>query len=260
SGSSITGSTVRADLKKACIETSWEKQQNEFSKILLIEFCSLYEIWCEGIITELKASIDSKSLQFPTLQKSTQGIMSVLSSMTQHHSIMMEKAFYSFYLTNKKNSKNHINNLMKCYRYFKELRNSLVHSGNISKKSFKDAEANYSSLTATSLGVQELPEYKQNSDEDRINLSLRGVIGFGEIVLRMISTIDAELVKTTMAEKYLAEEWKKFYGDKPLTLSITEKKRNQQLVKSLKKLGLSTVPSSSYNDIELFMRSEKLIF
>ncbi|EJQ2917600.1 hypothetical protein NYD81_004386, partial [Cronobacter sakazakii] len=162
--------------------------------------------------------------------------------------------------TNKKNSKNHINNLMKCYRYFKELRNSLVHSGNISKKSFKDAEANYSSLTATSLGVQELPEYKQNSDEDRINLSLRGVIGFGEIVLRMISTIDAELVKTTMAEKYLAEEWKKFYGDKPLTLSITEKKRNQQLVKSLKKLGLSTVPSSSYNDIELFMRSEKLIF
>ncbi|CNB56498.1 TPA: hypothetical protein U5E37_004187 [Yersinia enterocolitica] len=260
SGSSITGSTVRADLKKACIETSWEKQQNEFSKILLIEFCSLYEIWCEGIITELKASIDSKSLQFPTLQISTQGIMSVLSSMTQHHSIMMEKAFYSFYLTNKKNSKNHINNLMKCYRYFKELRNSLVHSGNISKKSFKDAEANYSSLTATSLGVQELPEYKQNSDEDRINLSLRGVIGFGEIVLRMISTIDAELVKTTMAEKYLAEEWKKFYGDKPLTLSITEKKRNQQLVKSLKKLGLSTVPSSSYNDIELFMRSEKLIF
>ncbi|EOC0491157.1 hypothetical protein ACI00W_003996, partial [Cronobacter sakazakii] len=245
---------------KACIETSWEKQQNEFSKILLIEFCSLYEIWCEGIITELKASIDSKSLQFPTLQKSTQGIMSILSSMTQHHSIMMEKAFYSFYLTNKKNSKNHINNLMKCYRYFKELRNSLVHSGNISKKSFKDAEANYSSLTATSLGVQELPEYKQNSDEDRINLSLRGVIGFGEIVLRMISTIDAELVKTTMAEKYLAEEWKKFYGDKPLTLSITEKKRNEQLVKSLKKLGLSTVPSSSYNDIELFMRSEKLIF
>nr|WP_105573525.1 hypothetical protein [Cronobacter sakazakii] len=63
-----------------------------------------------------------------------------------------------------------------------------------------------------------------------------------------------------MSEKYLAEEWKKFYGDKPLTLSITEKKRNQQLVKSLKKLGLSTVPSSSYNDIELFMRSEKLIF
>ncbi|EPN5656064.1 hypothetical protein ACT0JI_002960 [Cronobacter turicensis] len=53
-----------------------------------------------------------------------------------------------------------------------------------------------------------MPEYKQNSDEDRINLSLRGVRGFGEIVLRKISTIDAELVKTTMAEKYLVEEWK----------------------------------------------------
>ncbi|TXE24620.1 hypothetical protein [Serratia ureilytica] len=97
SGSSIAGSTVRADLKKACINTSWDKQQNEFSKILLIEFCSLYEMWCEGIIAEAGLSISSKALQYPTLLDSNKGIMNVLANLTQQHSVVMDNAFYAFY-------------------------------------------------------------------------------------------------------------------------------------------------------------------
>ena len=68
SGRFLAGSGIRgANLRKSCIKTTWDEQQQEFAKFLLIEFCALYESWCEDALAELNLKADlKKSLQFPT--------------------------------------------------------------------------------------------------------------------------------------------------------------------------------------------------
>src|SRR4051794_17113582 len=54
-GRFVAGSGIRGvNLRKACTQHSWEHQQQQFARFLLVEFCALYEAWCISIIKELR--------------------------------------------------------------------------------------------------------------------------------------------------------------------------------------------------------------
>lgn len=262
-GRFVTGSGIRgANLRRSCINTTWEEQQNEFSRFLLFEFCSLYEAWCEGCIDELCCPISNiKNLQFPTTTDANgnaiKGVQKAINSINKNISTGLKAALYPKLLSNKKNSLTHLENLLVCYRYFKELRNLLIHAGGSSSTLFIQAENNYKTLTAASLGVSEVPEIISFKSDETVKVSLRGVVGFGEIVLRLIATLDAELSQSRYAEMCFINRWKSTHQKNAILLAVDVNTRKNSINKLIRKLDLPKPILSP--SIEIWLKSIKLI-
>jgi hypothetical protein len=208
-GRFIEGSGIRgANLKSACVETSWDVQQEKFAKFLLIEICALYEGWLEGVKTELGlASFDIKGFQFPS--SGNAGFAAALANARTSLSSEMTNCVFPALARNKKYSLSKIEELLKCYWYFKECRNSLIHRGSLVDQKLMNAFTSYNPLTRIALGLAEKPEYTQTSAEgDKVVLKLRGVVGLTDVVLRIITTLDAELCKCQESEAVLASMWR----------------------------------------------------
>ena len=65
----------------------------------------------------------------------------------------------------------------------------------------------YTLLSASDLNVAEKPVLSPVSLNKPITLSLRGVIGFSDIVLRIIATLDAEFSGSPLAEREFRDQW-----------------------------------------------------
>ena len=57
----------------------------------------------------------------------------------------------------------------------------------------------------TVLGMGFVPDFTTFRLGDDVNLSLRGVLGFTEVILRVVTTVDAELSSTSIGEQVLVE-------------------------------------------------------
>ncbi|WP_257386021.1 hypothetical protein [Tahibacter caeni] len=147
-GSGING----VNLRGACIEKSWEDQQEQFAKFLLFELCALYESWSEAITEQLSLPGDSwRNLQFPsgmTRGGQPSGIAKILNLIAGNASPVFSASFHSSLKTNRKYSPKNLEELLICYRYFKELRNYLIHGSDSAYQKLVIAEGNYSVLTA----------------------------------------------------------------------------------------------------------------
>ncbi|MFZ5551402.1 MAG: hypothetical protein ACOZJX_22095 [Pseudomonadota bacterium] len=207
------GSGIRgANLRRSCLSTTWEAQQEMFARILVVEFCALFEAWIEGTLEATgQDPRHSKSLQFPSMNG--QGVTAALAALLTNRSPELEHSVYPVLLTNRKNAIAKLENLLRCYRYFKECRNAVVHRGGVSSQRSVDASASFAAETTQTLGVTEVPKhFPIAAVGDPVRLSLRGVVGFGEIVLKLVTTLDAELSRTIEAEAVLAERWIETHG------------------------------------------------
>lgn len=235
------------DLIAACIGTSWDEQKQKLAEILLIDFCSIYEFWCDGIVSEVVTSLKAEKgnhysaitlgnqrqdeawvkqrLQFPedpgnTKPKRRAGIKSALAALSgeNEESDILSNLIYPKLVGNKKYSLGQLNELIYCYRYFKELRNNRAHHGQVTPD-FLISQSKYSSLSETELfgsgdhgrRQQEKPEYihfTPGSGGTVPDISLRGLIGFGEVISRIITSVDIELSKSKNAEHVLIHRLK----------------------------------------------------
>lgn len=243
-GRFVEGSGIRgANLRRACMDTSWEFQQEQFAKFLLFEFCALYETWCELITQQLSLPASCiKNLQFPgsiTQGGSPSGVSAITTLVQNNPSATLNSALHAALASNTKYSPNHLDDLLKCFRYFKELRNCLIHGSASAIQKLTSAEQAYTALTAASLGLSQRPEHIALVAGVAPRPSLRGVVGFGEVVLRLVCTLDIELARTTFAEPNFLSRWKNEHGSQPVLVASADAPRRSARVSILvKKLGL----------------------
>lgn len=257
----MAGSGIHwANLRRSCWDTSWETQKEEFSRILLIQVCALYESWCSGVMRELEiADPDdklSKGLQFPTqtVKGRRRGVQPTLQKLNVGTSAVMTGALYAALTANKKHSRAHLEELLICYRYFKEARNAILHGGQVSSQLI-EAEQEYSKLTITELGVNEVPEWHALAVDKPVTLSLRGGVGFGEVVLRLICTLDAELSTCRAAEDVFVRRWRKKL--KTTTVPFNSGNREGRIKESVRKIGFPKPLVDS--QFEAWLRAKLLI-
>lgn len=250
SGRFLSGSGIRsADLKKTCLKTSWENQQNNFAKFLLIEFCALYESWCEGVSTELALPKKLKesttnNLQFPSSARDG-GVSTVFAQINAQQCAAMHSTIYPQLKKHRKNSITNLENLLVCYRYFKEARNFLAHGSNRAESNLIAAEQAYSSLGHTALGLKEAPFFIAHTLGDDFKLNLRGVVGFGDVVLRLICTLDSELAYSSYAEALFVQRWKDLHGNR-IQIAADPLKGLKRVNRLVHKLGISQVNSDNH--------------
>ncbi|WP_322994245.1 hypothetical protein [Castellaniella sp.] len=254
SGSGISGGS----LKKAYIEQDWETQTKTLAKIILTNSISEFEYFTSEIArltTETKDKKDkiSKNLQFPNTRRN-KAYNDLGPKLPELHGSFHADSFIS-----NKSSPYNIDNLLKCYRFFKEIRNDISHNGSKSTQSTVDAYNEFRCVSNTvDLGTKEVPDHTPiNTLNEDINLSIRGVIGFTDILMRIICTYDVEFSEYPIAVAELQERY-------PVQIPgiwlrhDTEIKRMKQIAKKLDRDG--TLPRATpTEDFASLLREKRII-
>lgn len=255
-GSGIHGA---GNLKRIICEQSWETQQERLARVLLVDVCAVYESWLSMILADLGAGSRDREteLQSPTDATGSAGVWACIRNLTALESSVLDSAFGAALRSSRKNKKAHLDNLLRCYRYFKECRNSIVHRGAIGNQKAVDAYQEFSAVaTPTSLGIKEVPAHEVITLGSPVRLRLRGVVGLSDIVVRMIHTIDAELCRSARSEVYLLHRWKKCHGSRKL-LSADPVRRRRQVTKLCGALNLPA--PTNHVAFEGWLREKRLV-
>lgn len=209
---SIASGIGGVNYTRAFSEWDWEKIQTELAWILLNNIFVVYEGWLQElhntVFTETAGNLNIKYMQFPHDVSSTErygqspkNILDEIARLNGTSSIMLKDTFYDLYRNRSRRATVSLNNLMYCYRYFKELRNCYAHNGKQVSQRLVDAYGKYSPFANSSaLGVKEAPEIKVPVLNNPAELTLRGVIGFSYIIIQIMLTCDAELLCSQHAE------------------------------------------------------------
>jgi hypothetical protein len=258
----VTGSAIHgANLRRSCIDTSWPQQQQTFAKFLLIDLFALYEGWLAVTLPLAGFKGDHKGFEFPPGKKAGKatGICASLNAIHKLDSHMLVTSFYHHLTKHKKNSLGTLEAQMIAYRCFKECRNSLMHGGGIASDMCAAAYDRYKPLSKSDLAAAEHPEMHSIVAGARIGLSIRGVVGFSEVILKLIATLDAELARTRGAEAELLAQWQTVIGDKSNrpTLPTSKNRRKERIRMLVGKLGLPKPEQTG--ELETFLVERNLV-
>ncbi|MDE7218683.1 MAG: hypothetical protein K2O45_03545 [Oscillospiraceae bacterium] len=204
-GSGIHG----VNYKRAFVEHSWEKQQSDFAWILLNSTIPIFEGWLEELKDDIFADLKVKEMQFPIR------VRSEVARLTNNESSVLKDCFYTVYSNKRDRCYSQIDSLMYCYRVFKETRNCYMHNGLKADDKLMTAYNNYLPHQNTgSLYVSEVPELYAPTLDEPIKVSLRGVVGFSYILIKIMVSLDAELLRSSNAETEFLARYKKSHSDK----------------------------------------------
>jgi hypothetical protein len=197
------------NLKITFLGHTWDSQRQRLAETALIGIIALYEIWCEEICALFAKPEMAIKMQFPTNATGTAGVRFAISELSNPPSAIMAQSIYVGLCTAKKYDLAHIDNLLKCFRYFKELRNTLMHRGRKCDGKLYGAQSELLPVaTSAQLGMKFVPTHTPYQQGDPVSISMHGVLGFTDVILRMITTIDAELSKTQIGETHLVSRLK----------------------------------------------------
>ena len=226
------------NFKSSILNTTWEAQQEEIAWIMLIWLISIYEGWTSSLSDELFKNMDCKKLHFPI------HVQTEVRQYTSKPSSILKKCFFQPYSRHKKISIKKLDNMLYCYRVFKEMRNCYIHNAKIANKKASNAYSVFSSKVqqATDLHAKEIPSINPIKENKIIRPNLRGVVGLSDILISMILTIDAELIQSYEAEVWFNKKVIETANKEKIKISSTQSVAVKQVYRLLKLSGFHRKP------------------
>lgn len=190
--------------KRAFIETPWVTQEENLAWLLLNNLFAIHEGWAQRLYDDAFCGFHFqerpfiKNLEFPGLTNKFTNYYITANK----RSNALDGAFYNAYKTASSLDFSKLENYMLCYRFFKEARNCYMHHNFAASQDLVDAYNAYLPFaTCNDLDVNEVPIIISPVLGHRVELSLRGVIGFSQLVRRIIIITDINLLRSKAAEK-----------------------------------------------------------
>lgn len=227
---------------------TWQEQKTRFAEFVLTNIFAIYESWARRLVetTGLK-SISDRDLS-SVGNGIGQGLTAFISRANAVLSPAMQSALQPAFRSHKKVHATELDAMLKCYRYFKEIRNCHIHNGGVTDQKALDAYDAFRPVSsASALNTKEQIQHYPAVLGAKTELSLRGVVGFSDIVLRMMITIDAEISGSRIAERVIVERIRVSRG--PLTPTLnSDPKKVAHLMKRLCK-NTNLPPPHSVEDL-----------
>jgi hypothetical protein len=197
---------------------------NGISETLLLNFFAIYEGWIDDIV-KCSYKIDkviSKQLQFPSDVARTKGVYAAIDKVQSKKSTIIQHYYYPKLKAHKKYHLKSINNILYCYRVFKEMRNCIVHNNRKVSQELIDSYNEYTRNVTSpqDLSVKVLPVIHIGALNDEITLDIKGLVCFSEIIMILMTTLDIELCLSAQSETYIMKKYKP-HGNK-LTISSND--------------------------------------
>jgi hypothetical protein len=199
----LAGSGLRSANFRSLVDgQTWPEQSSILTEMLLLTIVSLFEGWTEAIGIEIGLSKQNReALQWPSHAKYPRynragnpvpGVGEVLQAERSRSSVVMSTCFYPTCKSNRHYRLAQIDELMICYRYWKEIRNALAHTGGMTTSRVLTEESNLASITPTAIGMSHVPRAQIQGLNQSISMDLRTVNGFGEALYNIVATVDGK--------------------------------------------------------------------
>jgi hypothetical protein len=252
-GSGIHGTNLR----KSCIDTNWDSQKHNLATVTLTNAFSIYEHWADALLASVgEGKNQGKLLQRDVGPKGEPGLVQTVQHICTRESKTLTSAFYPVFCASPKHSWKKIRNLIACYRYFKELRNAQMHNGGKVDAKAAAAYVNFAGVSKKEdLGMRGELLHDPAVLGGDVHLHLRGVVGFCDVLLRMMVTIDAELSRSERADAVLEAAFKN--AKLISTFSPRANARHMQVLGCCKRAGLP--PPSGTKEVEVFLIEKRLV-
>lgn len=267
SGLSLPGGI---DIQHMCLKTDWATHEQEFSKWVLFEVCTLYEGWAEKVCHDVFSTgtyeQNAKSLQFPagTNKKGkATGYPLVISQANANTSKLMVAEFLPKLSASKLNCWPTIDAHLTAYRFFKECRNAFIHSDGLVTQDVLDCHGKLATVQSVQPG-QKGPfrhpfAHPTQTLGIKIDLHLRDCILFATLVRRLICTFDAALCVTAKSEHLLEQRLQRLVSTSPKWNSLPNDpaKRAQRVHRML---AASRIPEPiNLSNVMHWMQSKAII-
>jgi hypothetical protein len=254
------------DIKRMCLDTDWLTHEQEFAKWLLFETCTLYEGWAEKVCKDVFEIKDyeryAKALQFPTgkdKKGKTTGYSLAVSQANSTKSTLMAEEFLPTLKSSKLNCWASIESHLTAYRFFKECRNSFIHSDGLTTIDVLDWHSRLKTAqNSQSSPFRKLFSLPTQTIDVKIVLNLNDCILFSTIVRKLICTFDAALSVSTASENLL-EQRLRLLIKKPKWISLpSDKDKLSQRIHRM--LAASRIPEPvNFPNVMAWMRSRSII-
>ena len=255
-GSGING----VDFNSYYDKLTWEDHQEELTKYVLFVLFSVYESWLEELAEVFGIKSDTtkhefvKGFQFITDPKKKSDIKINLKKYVKNDSSILSILASAYQQSNKQKKISNIDNTFIAYRLFKEIRNTLIHGNTGADKELVLLYSKYASLSNTDLGLKEKPFVHPIILGNPIITDLRGVVGFSEILIRILLYIDNELMKNSKFEKLFVLKTTEVIA------GIKDEKDKLKIKKIHWKLHFDFgYPNNKINELEVFLKSKNII-
>jgi len=172
-------------------------------------------------------------------------------------SLFLTDEIYPELIKNRKYALTKIEELLKCYRLFKEIRNCIIHFGGVADAKVKSEYEKYIMISdPKDLGVKELPVISPIEIGKPMKILLRGVVGFADIIIRIMVTLDAEIACAKGSERRFKSRWIDI-NSKRYVLKSDSLGRDAQVKRYIVKLGLPE-PKNINKTID-YLKSHRLV-
>lgn len=255
------------DFQHLFIKTDWQEHEGEFSKWLLFEACTLYEGWAEKVCRDIFSAPTyekhAKALQFPAGTKpngQVTGYPVAVNDANGALSSLMKSEFFPILKSSKLNCWATINEHLVAYRFFKECRNSFIHSDGIATQDVINCHTNvYAVQSANPSPFRHNFALPAQTLGKKIELHLRDCILFATLVRKLICTFDAALCISTQSEQQLEQRLRSLVSTSPKWTSLPkdQAKREQRVHRML---AASRIPEpANFANMMTWMQAKGII-
>lgn len=255
------------DLARMCINREWGAHEQEFCKWILFETCALYEGWAEKVCGDLfpagQADRYAKNLQFPTGTNKAgnlTGCSVTIAEANASTSPLMVSEFFPVLKASKLNRWSTVEEHLSAYRFFKECRNSIIHSDGFADQDLVDARA-------TLVGLQTSPTkpFRHQfalpvlSVGSPIDLHINDCVLFATVVRLLICTFDAALSVSQASETILEKRLRAMRAKKGVFSSLpSDPAKREQRIKRLVTAARIPVPKN-FAAVVLWMEQRGIV-
>lgn len=191
------------NLKRIATELTWEYEEQYIAEILLINAFAIFDTWVDDFVDTVLSGI-SKRKRKKIREDVKKGKFSSLASALEHETT---STLAGCFRCTAKRQDEYIENLRLVYKYFKSCRNCSAHGNH---KFSNIAEVNYNaikSFTKEDCGIKEFPHIAVTRENAPLKLFLRGVVGFYDILIRIMNHYDLIAADKTAVETELLKRW-----------------------------------------------------
>lgn len=246
--------TVRLNPRKIAFQLSWEDQEQYLSEILLIYATSIFDDWTNNFLTSIfpqKSNKQKKKL----VDNVRQGNFTVLNTELAHAKKSLISNCFNLKLDV---PKDYIDKLCDVYMYFKACRNCCSHgNSNFSTRAEKAFIKIKNFKSSDFKGMKEFPQIAPTESGKPLKLIFRGVVGFYDIIYRIVSYYDLVAADTIAIENELLNRWKNIDND--IKLSFNKEKRNSSIQKYLINTKMRAPLDDKLDIVYKFLQSNQLV-
>lgn len=250
------------NLRRIANELTWEYEEQYISELLLTYGIGIFDSWVDNFVDTVLTNVSNKKRDTIKADLKKGEFQSFDNALAAQPASTLIGCFHI--TANRQDA--YIDNLRLIYKYFKSCRNCCAHGNHAFTKVAEDNYNLIKNLKKEDCGIKEVPKIVETIKGMPVKLILRGVVGFFDVLIRIIKHYDIVASDKIAVDEELKKRWATIpyqpipvEVQKRITQARYEKKRNYSIRFHLKSVHMYAPYVNKTDDVYLFLSNNSLI-